>query len=233
MGRLQIKVNPESLRSGYESARPFPHIVLENLFPDEVLEQIVADFPGPGDPAWARFDNAQERKLGNYQRLFDTSSSIQSFLSAMNSPEMLSFLEKLTGIDGLIPDPYFGGGALHQIVRGGFLKIHADFNWHPKLKLDRRLNVLVYLNQGWKEEYGGGLELWDRQMSTAEKTILPAFNRTVVFSTTDFSYHGHPRPLSCPSNMTRKSISLYYYSNGRPDAEKSSPHDTVFPIAGA
>ena len=55
---------------------------------------------------------------------------------------MLEFLETLTGIDGLVPDPYFAGGGLHQIVRGGFLKVHADFNWHPKLRLDRRLNML-------------------------------------------------------------------------------------------
>ena len=230
---LQIKANPESLRSEYESARPFPHIVMENLFPDDLLRRIVADFPRPEDPAWVHFDNSYERKLGNYQRLSDTSAPIQNFLVAMNSPEMLDFLEKLTGIDGLIPDPYFGGGALHQIVQGGFLEVHSDFNWHPKLRLDRRLNVLVYLNEGWKDEYGGGLELWDRNMTAAERIILPTFNRTVVFSTTDFSYHGHPRPLSCPASMTRKSVSLYYYSNGRPESEKSPPHDTVFPTAGA
>ncbi len=29
--------------------------------------------------------------------------------------------------------------------------------------------------------------------------------------------------------MTRKSVSLYYYSNGRPDEEKSAPQDTLFP----
>ncbi len=116
-------------------------------------------------------------------------------------------------------------------MRGGFLKVHADFNWHPKLKLDRRLNVLIYLNRDWKDEYGGALELWDRSMTGPEKSVLPVFNRTVVFSTTDFSYHGHPHPLACPEATTRKSVSLYYYSNGRPDEEKSAPHDTIFPAA--
>jgi hypothetical protein len=233
MERLQLNANPESLRSQYESARPFPHIALESLFPDDLLEGVLAHFPGPDDPEWAKFDNPREKKLGNYGRLFDTSGSVQDFLFALNSPEMLEFLEKLTGIDGLIPDPYFGGGALHQIVRGGFLKVHADFNWHPKLRLDRRLNVLIYLNKDWKEEYGGELELWDRGMSRPVQKILPVFNRTVIFSTTDFSYHGHPRPLACPEGMTRKSVSLYYYSSGRPEEEKSPPHDTVFPISGA
>jgi Rps23 Pro-64 3,4-dihydroxylase Tpa1-like proline 4-hydroxylase len=205
--------------------------VLDHLFPHELLDGVLADFPGADDPAWSRFANPHERKLGNYRRLFETSGRIQRFLSALNSPEMLEFLEALTGIEGLIPDPYFGGGALHQIESGGFLKVHADFNWHPKLRLDRRLNVLIYLNHDWKDEYGGALELWDRNMARPEKVLLPVFNRTVVFSTTDFSYHGHPHPLACPERMTRKSVSLYYYSNGRPASEKSAPHDTIFPAA--
>jgi hypothetical protein len=233
MARLELRATPQGLRDGYASASPFPHVVLDDLFPDEVLERVVFDFPQPDDPAWGRFDNPNEKKLGNYRRLLDTSAAIQGFLTALNSAEMLEFLETLTGIDGLIPDPYFGGGALHQIVRGGFLKVHADFNWHPKLRLDRRLNVLIYLNRGWKAEYGGALELWNREMTRPEKTILPVFNRTVVFSTTDASYHGHPHPLACPETVTRKSVSLYYYSNGRPDEEKSPPHDTLFPAPRA
>ena len=229
MDHLELRADPRGLRDAYASASPFPHVVLDGLFSDELLERVVSDFPAPDDPAWGRFDNPHERKLGNYRRLLDTSAAIRGFLTAMNSADMLEFLEELTGIDGLIPDPYFGGGALHQIVRGGFLQIHADFNWHPRLRLDRRLNVLIYLNRDWQADYGGALELWNREMTGAEKTILPLFNRTVVFSTTDVSYHGHPHPLACPDTTTRKSVSLYYYTNGRPTEEKSTPHDTIFP----
>ncbi|HEY1434557.1 MAG TPA: 2OG-Fe(II) oxygenase, partial [Thermoanaerobaculia bacterium] len=178
MDALRLRLDPRRCRAAYDSARPFPHIDLEDLFPDELLDRIREDFPGPDDPAWNRFENENEKKLGNYTRLDNTSDAIRWFLSALNSPEMLVFLERLTGIDGLIPDPYFGGGALHQTVRGGFLKVHADFNWHPKLRLDRRLNVLIYLNRDWKPEYGGGLELWNCALTGPEKTILPIFNRT-------------------------------------------------------
>jgi Rps23 Pro-64 3,4-dihydroxylase Tpa1-like proline 4-hydroxylase len=228
-----MNVDPATLREAYASARPFPHVVLDGLFPDDLLDGVVSVFPRADDPAWSRFENPQEKKLGNYRRLMDTNERIQRFLAALNSPEMLDFLETLTGIDGLIPDPYFSGGALHQIVPGGFLEVHADFNWHPRLKLDRRLNVLIYLNHDWKQEYGGALELWSRDMSGPEKAVLPLFNRTVVFSTTDSSFHGHPHPLACPEPMTRKSVSLYYYSNGRPASEKSEPHDTLFPAPSA
>src|SRR6185436_17882303 len=132
------------------------------------------------------------------------------FIWGLNSQVFLTYLETLTGIEGLIPDPHLFGGGLHQIVPGGFLKVHADFNRHEKLKLDRRLNVLIYLNRDWKEEYGGHLELWNRDMSRPERRVLPLFNRCVVFSTTDFSYHGHPDPLRCPEGRTRKSIAMYY-----------------------
>lgn len=117
---------------------------------------------------------------------------------------------------------------LHQTFGGGFLKIHADFNWHDKLKLDRRINVLIYLNKDWNDEYGGHLELWDRAMTRCEVRELPVFNRMVVFNTTTHSFHGHPDPLDCPQEMTRKSIAMYYYTNGRPAHEKRGQHSTLY-----
>ncbi len=116
---------------------------------------------------------------------------------------------------------------------GGLLKIHADFNKHPVTQLDRRLNVLVYLNKDWEEAYGGHFELWDKNMEKAEVRILPIFNRMAVFSTTSYSYHGHPDPLTCPADRSRKSIALYYYTNGRPAEEidpKLGSHSTLFRV---
>lgn len=225
--RFRLNADPAALREQYVNARPFPHIVLDNLFPNEVLEEVLDDFPRPDEIAWRKFDNPTEKKLG-YWHENPLRPRIQLFLYEMNSAPLLQFLEALTGIEGLVSDPYYGGAGPHQIERGGFLKVHVDFNWHPLLKLDRRLNLLVYLNKDWKEEYGGHLELWNRDVSRCEQKVLPVFNRTVVFSTTDFSYHGHPTPLACPGGWTRKSVSFYYYSNGRPDEERSAPHDTIF-----
>lgn len=223
---MKLNADPRALREGYATARPFPHIVLDGLFPDEVLDGVLADFPLPEEMG-ARFDNPLEKKLGfTYET--PVRDKVRDFLWTMSSAPVLQFLEALTGIEGLIPDPYFGGAGPHQILPGGFLKVHVDFNWHPLLKLDRRLNLLVYLNRDWREEYGGHLELWDRDMAHCGQKILPLFNRTVLFSTTDVSYHGHPTPLACPPDRARKSVSFYYYTNGRPDEERSAPHDTIF-----
>lgn len=228
MPPLELKHDPHTLRTRYQSAEPFPHIVLDGLFDDAVLERVLADFPKPDETRWMRFDSPTEKKLGYYHEHSTISDTVRAFLDALNGFELLLFLEALTGIEGLIPDPYFGGGGLHQIEPGGFLKIHADFNVHPKLKLDRRANLLIYMNKDWREEWGGHLELWNADMTECRQRILPVFNRAVIFSTTDTSFHGHPHPLQSPPGVTRKSVSLYYYTAGRPDEERSAAHDTIF-----
>jgi len=225
---MKLNYDPQPLHAQYTAAEPFPHIALDGLFDDETLDAVLREFPSREQMKWREFDTPLERKLGYYHETSTISKTVRDFLNEMNSFEMLLWLEALTGIEGLIPDPYFGGGGLHQIEPGGFLKIHADFNVHPKLKLDRRLNMLIYLNKEWRDEYGGHLELWDRDMSACRKKILPLFNRTVIFSTTDTSFHGHPHPLTAPEGMSRKSVSLYYYTAGRPEDERSAPHDTLF-----
>jgi hypothetical protein len=149
-------------------------------------------------------------------------------VAQFNAATVIGFLERLTGIDGLVPDPHLVGGGLHQIERGGRLEVHADFNRHEHLRLDRRLNMILYLNREWREEWGGHLELWDRTMRRCVRKVLPVANRCVVFATSDHSFHGHPDPLTCPPGVTRKSLALYYYSNGRPVDEITDAHNTLF-----
>jgi Rps23 Pro-64 3,4-dihydroxylase Tpa1-like proline 4-hydroxylase len=212
-------------REDYAAAKPFPHIVIDNFLPEVLLEEILTEFPKPRQIEWQAFQTPAEKKLAskNEQQMGDATRLL---LYTLNSSTFITFLETLTSIDGILPDPHFEGGGLHQIERGGFLKMHVDFNQHKKLKLDRRLNFLLYLNKDWKEEYGGHLE---QDMTQCEKKILPVFNRCVIFSTTDFSYHGHPEPLTCPEDRTRKSLALYYYTNGRPAEETlGTPHTTIF-----
>src|SRR6185295_9958220 len=136
---MRLHHDPRSLHLRYVEGEPFPHIVLDGLFDDDALEAVLREFPDRQAMKWREFDSPMEKKLGYYHESSSISKTIRDFLNEMNSFEMLLWLEALTGIEGLIPDPYFGGGGLHQIEAGGFLKVHADFNVHPKLKLDRRL----------------------------------------------------------------------------------------------
>jgi hypothetical protein len=217
----------KSAHASYSDAKPFPHVYFDNFFDPALLELVLSEFPKPGEIKWQRFDNEQEVKLASAsETLFGPATRL--LLYHLNSITFLEFLSDVTGIEDLIPDPGFDGGGLHQIVRGGKLGVHADFNKHPRYGLDRRLNLLLYLNKDWREEYGGHLQLWNSDMTKCETKILPVFNRLMIFGTTDFTYHGHPDPLQCPMGMTRKSLALYYFSNGRPSQEVSGEHSTLF-----
>ena len=224
---MESQATPEQ-QEAYRQGDPFPHIVIDGLFPASVLDEVLAEFPRPRDMDWKSYDSATEKKLG--MRLGNKiGPRSQEFLQYLNSPPVLRYLESLTGISGLIPDPYYLGGGLHQIERGGFLKIHADFNWHEAMKVHRRINLLIYFNKDWDESYGGFLELWDGDAAGGcRKKIAPLFGRCVVFNTTDFAFHGHPDPLNCPEDRTRKSIALYYYSATRPASELTQEHGTLF-----
>jgi hypothetical protein len=217
----------ESHRQAFLSGEPFPHVVIDDFLPEWVLDRVIEEFPDPGDIPWKEFKQETSKKLATEGDEF-FGDFTRNLLAQFNSATFLTFLERLTEIEGLIPDPYFFGGGLHQIESGGFLKVHADFNWHDQLKLDRRLNVLFYLNRDWLESYGGALELWNKEMTQAVARISPIFNRFVVFATTDYSYHGHPEPLTCPPDRTRRSLALYYYTNGRPESERSAAHSTLY-----
>lgn len=215
----------------YQKGDPFPNIAFNDFFREEYLNQVLAEFPDLAKRNTIHYENAFEKKFAGRGEI-DFGPTTREFMHFLNSEPFLQFLQKLTGIEEvLISDPYYIGGGLHEIKRGGLLKIHVDFNKHPKIGLDRRLNVLVYLNKDWQEEYGGHFELWNQSMDQCVKKILPKFNTLALFSTNHISYHGHPDPLNCPEDMSRKSLALYYYSNGRPQQEiqiQKHTHSTLF-----
>ena len=217
-------------KSKYASTPPFPNIYFRDFFNPDVLDEVINEFPDLSTGNSYKMDNAGQVKLASKgpKRFGPTT---QAFTQYLNSQPFLDFLQELTSIEEkLIPDHDFLGGGLHEIRRGGFLKLHADFN-KSATQLDRRLNALIYLNKDWKEEYGGHFELWDTQLTSCVQKITPHFNTLAIFSTTDFSYHGHPDPLNCPEDRSRKSLALYYYSDGRPASEvnpKMEKHSTIF-----
>ena len=221
-----IKIAKDRSRE-YATAKPFAHTVLDNFFPEPVLEQVINEFPLTEAALWQRYRNSHEQKL-EWSASAQMGEVTDRLLKELCSANFLLFLEKLTGIRGLIPDLNLSGAGLHQVEAGGFLDIHVDFNRHKTTGYERRLNLLLYLNKDWKEEYGGHLELWDSARQNCVKKITPVFNRCVIFSTSRFSWHGHPQPFACPPDRTRKSLALYYYTRTRNDGESQGGHNTLF-----
>ena len=157
------------------------------------------------------YSHFNEKKLGltEIERMGPTT---QSVFYAMWSSRFAEFVEKLTSIPNLITDPELDGGGLHQTLPGGFLNMHVDFLAHNKHRhWSRQVNLLIYLNKDWRSEWNGDLEIWDAQMMRCVASVVPVFNRCVIFHTQRRSFHGHPHTLCCPADNSRKSLILYYY----------------------
>ena len=233
----RLEREADNFAESFRTAEPFPHIVIDNFLSPDFVAHLNENFPDlsirdkPGlEHIPVILPDGNEAQLGKkwlsrerlvpfvYRRMY----------WELNNNPFVAILEKITGISGLLVDPHLAGGGVHNTSTGGYLKIHADFNKHPQYGLDRRLNLLLYLNENWLPSYGGDLELWSRDMSTCVQKIAPIAGRCVIFGTTSTSYHGHPHPLTCPPDRGRRSVAMYYYSSGRPAEEGSEEHRTLW-----
>lgn len=224
---LPIDAAREAGRAAAESYRarnPYPHGCFDNFMPPEILDRVrneLRELP----EAETFFNRPQEKLKTSYmpERL---QPYTRSLFHTLNSRAFLAFLEELTGIDGLIPDPYYSGGGIHVVANGGHLDIHADFNHNRKLNLERRINILIYLNQDWREEWGGSFEVWHTDMSAKAASFVPIFNRMVCFNTGSDTWHGNPGTVANPNGDPRMSIALYYYTATWDTTRKA--HSTLF-----
>lgn len=208
----RLRAQLPALAAEYRLARPYPHAVLEDVLTQPAFEGAVADFPPVDDTFWRGYLHVNETKYSNTEP-DSWGPTLRQVAEELCSDEFVYFLAELTGIPGLIPDWSMDGGGLHQTLRGGHLNIHTDFSTHHEhTSWARRVNILLYLNESWRDEWGGHLELWDQQISRCEAKVAPRGNRMLVFTTSDESFHGHPDALRCPEGEARRSLALYYFT---------------------
>ena len=199
------------LRNLYNTAQPYPHLVIDDLFAPEILERLIAEFPTAKDRDWLVWDTAHELKTTS-RGIDGLSTFTQLFCIWLNSRDVISAIESIVGVDRLVGDPLFHGAGLHEMYRDGWLEMHADYTRHFTLPLMRRFNVLIYLNQDWDSSWGGELVMQDSKNHSVRASYTPFFNRTIIFPTTPQTFHGVPKILSCPINRSRKLLSIYYWT---------------------
>ena len=224
----------KQLSTQYHKAKPFPHIVIDKFLPETILDSVLDEFNKNENWWYDKVKWTEPYQVNKFYWPHDIETAnnmpndlptISALVNYLNSPVMLKYLEELTGIDNLISDELLMGGGLHKITSGGKLAIHKDYNVHPVKKMYRRLNLLIYLNKNWKEEWEGNLELWDKDHTKLEVSVEPLFNRAVIFTISEDSLHGHPVPLNTPENLSRNSIALYYFTEVNPS---DNEHSVVF-----
>ena len=219
------KFNTQALADQFANAYPFQHVVIDNFLTTEAADQTLHDLENDNFDKWDKrdHDQIQIKWRSDWKDDADVPAHTLSLIQFLNGGNFLRWLSEVTGINGIIPDPYLTGGGFNQINPGGTLAVHADGNWHDLMAVHRRLNVIIYLNKDWQDEWDGHFELWsktdDNQPKSCVKKIRPDYNRMIIFRTDDFSFHGHPTPLKCPPDRSRRSLILYYYTNTRPEEE--------------
>lgn len=226
-----LQQRKSDIRADYQAKKPFRYVMFENFFHDDKAEAIYQNYPSIEDGKWDGTTYLDQKN--KFQKTkFDEGSALDRVFRELNSPTFLQWLQEVTEVeDDLIADDELFGGGLHQSINGAYLNVHVDYNIHPQTQYHRRLNVLVYMNKDWKDEYEGHLELWN--LSDGDDKILlgkyaPTFNRCVIFETNEISFHGHPKPLKTPKDVNRKSIATYYYSKSRPAHEIAQGHNTIY-----
>jgi hypothetical protein len=214
------------LAKQYRDNQPCPHILLKDFLEPEVALAMAGEFPRPDSAAWTQYKHPNENKLGMPRReLFPP--TIAAVTEELNSPEFTAWVSELTGIPNLISDPMLEGGGLHQSGPGGYLNVHTDFSMHHfHTSWHRRVNLILYLNPGWQQEWGGSLELWERGMKRCAAKYPPLVNHALIFTTDERSLHGFPDPLTCPAGQSRKSLALYYYTVE--PGKKATAHSTDY-----
>lgn len=221
-----LRLRAEVLRAEWHAPKPFPYVIIDDFLPATFAQQIHAVYPAPDEQGWDTTVYTHQKK--KFTRTSGFPSPIDQFFALTATAAFRELISSFTGIPKILDDPDLVGGGLHQTMRGGFLDIHVDFNFHPNNKLHRRMNLLLYMNQDWRPEYEGYLQLWDMASRCQVENVAPIFNRAVLFETSEVSFHGHPRPLNTPPGVTRKSLAIYYYTEERERTTVAPEHNTMY-----
>jgi Rps23 Pro-64 3,4-dihydroxylase Tpa1-like proline 4-hydroxylase len=152
----------------------------------------------------------------------------RELISYMHSSQSIRSLEKITNIQGLIPDPHLIGAGYSRIYKNNFLKIHTDFNWNDSLKLHRAVSLIIYLTPNWNVSWGGALNFYDKNRSNIIYSSDCVFNRCLIWNYNKFGYHGFENPLSCPTNVSRTAFRLFYYTSNSNYNEEDLPHRSLY-----
>ena len=212
---------------------PFKHCVIDDFFDNSIANELFESFPPLNDEIWEKSNDKdiEIKYRTKFQSEFDVPDGLILAFRLFNSSNFLKAISKVFGIPKLLPDPFYSGGGLNVTEKGGLLDVHVDGNYHDASGLNRRVNIILYLNPGWENGWGGEFGLYNENGTELIKKVDPIFNRLVIFDTHDKSFHGLPEPLNFPDGKNRKSIILYYYTKEERPSDQNvykDPHSALW-----
>ena len=213
-----LSINTGRLSKEYESKLPFPHLVFDNFLDPTLIKQAAAEaryFTDNYQPDWSGDEHEHQLQKFGMEEAEYLPPLLRLISLYVNGKEFLSFLREVTGKPSLVGDAEYTGGGFHFTKRGGKLGVHHDFNFKgspDNPQSYRKCNLIILLNDVWFEDWGGELELWDKNLTKSYRSIAPRLNRAVLFNIED-APHGHPHPLNCPPSECRRSLAYYFYDD--------------------
>jgi Rps23 Pro-64 3,4-dihydroxylase Tpa1-like proline 4-hydroxylase len=219
----------DAVRRQMLGAPGFPHFCIDDFLDPQFAREVHDAFPSYADAErmGRSFKAVNEKKKTQITDATLFPAPIRRLHELLASDAFVQRMSFVSGIPDLLADPMLVGGGIHETNHGGHLDVHVDFNVNESTGLYRRLNLLIYFNPGWKEEYGGILDLWDQDVRNCLGRFAPIFNRAAGFATSAKSWHG-VTPVTCPSGQMRRSFAVYYYSKDPPPGWDGVRRSTVF-----
>ncbi|MGZ3853174.1 MAG: 2OG-Fe(II) oxygenase [Flavisolibacter sp.] len=206
----------------FNDAKPFRYLVIDNFLDQRLADELASNFPGLNEMN-VSYKGLNERK-SEHSDFYKLPPVFTELKKGLSLSELTAAIEVITGKTQLqLIDDRFGFG-LHQGGKDSFLDIHVDYNLHPTQRKLRKINFILFLNPQWEECWGGALEFWNKDVTVCEQSILPSFNRCVLFECNEYSFHGYSK-INCPEGITRKSFYQYYFTESH---QKIVFHDTIF-----
>jgi Rps23 Pro-64 3,4-dihydroxylase Tpa1-like proline 4-hydroxylase len=227
-GKIRLPRRVDDLRDAYRSGRPFPHVVIDNIFLDDLLDALLSEMAQMASDQWSNIEQDTRERTSRMRSAAEMGIAGMQLLSIVHSAAFLLLLSEITGISQLLPDPYLQGAGYARMRRGDYFSVHADRNVAYDTGLTRRLAMIIFLNRAWSSAYHGNLELWSADGKRCETTIQPLFNKTIIFEVAYPNFHGVPTPLACPGDHMRQSFITYYHTVGDKDQPTRRPHTSIF-----
>jgi Rps23 Pro-64 3,4-dihydroxylase Tpa1-like proline 4-hydroxylase len=202
--------NLDEISNQFINAKPFEHVIIPNFLNEEYANKISNKFPTNLNE-WHKYCNPLEVKYA-FDDINSLDNDIKKVFYILSSEQVIEKVSKITNISNLTYDNYLHGAGLHAHPRYGRLNMHLDYEKHPYTSLQRRLNIILYMNKEWETSWNGATELWDEKMENCVVKSEIKFNTAIMFKTNEISWHGVPEKIMCPENVYRKSIAYYYLS---------------------
>jgi Rps23 Pro-64 3,4-dihydroxylase Tpa1-like proline 4-hydroxylase len=226
-GKVFLRSSIADLRSSYKNAKPFPHIVVDDLFSEGMLGALLSEMSQMIPEQWLNIGQDTRERTARMRSAAEMGPAGDQLISIVHSAGFLYLLSEIIGVPQLLPDPYLQGAGYARMKRGDYFNVHADRNVAYDTGLTRRLAMIIFLNQSWRPEYHGQLELWNPDAKSCEVSIEPTFNKTVIFEVAYPNFHGVPAPLECPADRVRQSFITYFHTAGE-KAGGRKPHTSIF-----